>query len=346
MYPRILFVLRDGTAPSNDYRATVTSGVATSTRMIVEGLVVSGYDAKVVGVSTESEIAHVVGRHQPTHVIVETLWVNPTYFDPLMEQFPDVHWIVREHSESCFRVLEPYAFEWIIEYLQRGIEVMSNSMRSAMDVVTLAEASQSDSSLATWGPNIYPIPDDTRMECRRHDDGTVHIGCFGAVRLMKNHITQAVAAIAFADKVGCSLRFHINGYDIPGYIDPILNNLRLMFKKLPNHELVEHGWMTHDDFLVLLRSMDIVSQVSFTETFNIVAADAMYEGVPLVTSKEVSWLGSYAHRDANSSDDIAIGYTRIWEESESHANSRLHRQRRDMERYTAEALTEWIRRFA
>lgn len=343
MRPTILFILQDGNAPTNDYRTTTTSGVATSTHLIAEALRTEGICVEIAGVSKPEEIAHVARRYSPEQIIVETLWVNPEHFRGLVEEFPDIRWAVREHSESCFRVLEPHAFGWIIEYMKLGVEVISNSARSAEDVSAMALAAGVDPRLGSYGPNIYPIPALKDMVTHRREGDTVHIGCFGAVRLMKNHITQALAAIMFGDEQDVTVHFHINSYDIPGYIDPVINNLREMFSKLTRHKLVEHGWMCRADFLELIREMHIVTQVSFTETFNIVAADAMYQGVPIIVSDEISWLGSYAHRDPNSASDIARGY-RVIHNEWCRRDRRLQLQRRDMEEFSTRALVIWANR--
>ena len=57
-----------------------------------------------------------------------------------------------------------------------------------------------------------------------------------------------------------------------------------------NARLVVHGWYRHRAFLDAVNAMDVGMQVSFTETFNIVAADFAWNGVPVITSKEMSWM--------------------------------------------------------
>lgn len=47
------------------------------------------------------------------------------------------------------------------------------------------------------------------------------------------------------------------------------------------------------------------AQASFSETFNIVAADAVSVNVPVVTSKKVAWTAQAFHADPTDSDDIA-----------------------------------------
>jgi len=48
--------------------------------------------------------------------------------------------------------------------------------------------------------------------------------------------------------------------------------------------------MTHESFTHLIRKMDFGLQVSFSETFNIVAADFVHLKVPIVGSSEIEWM--------------------------------------------------------
>jgi len=117
----------------------------------------------------------------------------------------------------------------------------------------------------------------------------IDIAVFGAVRPLKNHLTQAIAAIRFAEEKGKHMRFHINVTRIENNGDPVLKNLRQLFEN-SDHELVEHKWLDHDQFLDLISTMDMCLQVSFSETFNIVTADAVSMNVPVVVSPEITWI--------------------------------------------------------
>ncbi len=51
--------------------------------------------------------------------------------------------------------------------------------------------------------------------------------------------------------------------------------------------------------------MDLGTQVSFTETFNIVVADFVYNGIPCVVSEEIYWMpDSMKVRNPTSTDEI------------------------------------------
>jgi hypothetical protein len=123
---------------------------------------------------------------------------------------------------------------------------------------------------------------------------------------------QAIAAIEFAHKKKKKLRFHINGNRLEGKGEPILKNLRELFDHVHGCELVEHTWMTHDDFLELVRSMDIGMQVSFSETFNIVAADFINCDVPIVTCREIDWSNKTLWADPTDSESIVEALERAF----------------------------------
>lgn len=74
--------------------------------------------------------------------------------------------------------------------------------------------------------------------------GAIDIGCFGAVRPLKNQLMQAIAAISFARSRGLHLRFHMNGTRIEGG-GPVLKNITAMFARSPDAELVLHPWFDH-----------------------------------------------------------------------------------------------------
>ena len=118
---------------------------------------------------------------------------------------------------------------------------------------------------------------------------TIKIASFGAIRPLKNQLIQAIAAIEFANQENLKLEFHINGTRIENNGDPVLKNIRSLFKN-SEHELIEHLWMEHDKFIELLQSMDISMQVSFSETYNIVTADAVNSKIPVVVSPEIKWV--------------------------------------------------------
>ena len=140
----------------------------------------------------------------------------------------------------------------------------------------------------------------------------MNIGCFGAVRLLKNQLNQAIAAISWARKNDSRMKFHINvGREEGPQATNVLKALRALFGSTKHCELVEHSWYSHEDFLRVVKGMDLVSQVSFTETFNIVTADAVTCKVPVLVSDEVSWLPPKFHCSPTKVESIEAGIDRL-----------------------------------
>ncbi len=134
----------------------------------------------------------------------------------------------------------------------------------------------------------------------------LNVGCLGAIRPLKNQLLQAVAALSAARALGKRLRFHVNATRVEGQgrSPSILANLRSLFGHAVNAELVAHPWLPRPDFLSLCRQMDVGMQVSFSETFNIVAADFVTNDIPIVVSPEISWVDSRAQAGPNDATRI------------------------------------------
>lgn len=285
MSPRILFIIKKSAPYGSDkpYGQYTGHGLRNSAKFIVDMLLDSGIEAKLVEVVDNNCISAEVHRYRPTIVVIEALWVVPEKFDVLRKLYPDIKWIVRIHSDLPFLAQEGIAMRWIFGYLdQRNVYVAFNKPETAHSIRSIV--SQWHRHKVLLLPNFYPVSDRPH---RSKDSRLVKIGCFGAVRPMKNQLAQAVAAISYADQTDKLLEFHINGRCESGGSE-VLKNLRDLFANT-RHRLVEHGWMTHPEFLKVLHQMDVAMAVSLSETFCIVAADAVSEGVPLVCSSEIPW---------------------------------------------------------
>ena len=127
----------------------------------------------------------------------------------------------------------------------------------------------------------------------------IEIGCFGAVRPMKNQLNQALAAISWGNSLKKKIKFHINEDRVEQKGESILKNLEYAFVNTP-HELIKHPWMDHHNFIHIVKQMDLGMQVSFSETFNIVAADFVWNGIPIIGSNDIEWLSFLYKADPNS----------------------------------------------
>jgi hypothetical protein len=287
-------------------------------------------DCKLVHVVDNNSIDREVHGYKPTHVVIEAFWVVPEKFDVLKRLHPTVTWLVRNHSKPTFLANEGGMIGWAIDYMKRGVIVASNSPEATRSLKVLAAAADADPRLSVFLPNYYqsepPKRSGLRIQWQKllrwlgFDEGhapatELKVGCFGAVRPMKNHLTQAIASIDVAESLGLKLRFWINGNRIEGKGESFLRSLRELFARYPEHELVELDWMNHEDFVKVIKTMDVVMQVSNSETFNIVAADAVGQGVPVIGSAEIPWLDDEYCADAGRAADIAGRLEHVWQNS-------------------------------
>ena len=186
--------------------------------------------------------------------------------------------------------MEGVAMDWIKEYPivgfnnQKTQDYCKNITRSSVYLPNIDEKQE---------------PDIEENIQRKH----LNIGCFGSIRPLKNQLIQAVAALNYAEKHCKDLHFHVNFNRIEQKGDSVLRNLQDLFRGT-RHRLIQQPWMSHQDFIDLIRRMDLGLQVSFTESFNIVSADFVNTGVPIIVSPDISWQYKCLQVDPNDADEI------------------------------------------
>lgn len=299
--PRVLFICKQRPAT---YGASY--GLLNSCRFLVNALHELGVEAKLVEVLDNNFIDNAVHSYNPTHVFIEALWVVPEKFNVLIPLHPKIHWYVRLHSNTPFLANEGVAIDWLRKYdaLQKKFpqfKIAPNALKMLND---LKQGMGIDS---VYAPNIY-MPHEGEVGSAYNtpldkNPNVLDIGCFGAIRPLKDQLIQAMAAIAFANELGQTLHFHINHTRVETHGENVYRNLVSLFHGT-KHKLVTHGWILHDEFLRLIRHMDFGLQVSFSETFNIVAADFVHLKVPIVTSSEIEWMNTLYQASTTDLDNI------------------------------------------
>lgn len=257
-------------------------------------------ECKVITVLDSNAIDREVHLYRPTHVFIEALWVTPAKFLELLPLHPSVKWAIRIHSKTPFLSNEGIAFSWINEYIEIS-KKFDNFWVSGNDEEFTLDMNQAYGDYFKYLPNLYPV--DLKFHFHQHNDHNhVNVGCFGAIRPMKNQMEQAVAAVLFANELGKKLKFHMNGR-VEQRGDNVLRNIEA-FLIGAGHELVLHGWHTHEDFLELVKTMDLGMQVSFSESFNIVAADFVSQDIPIIGSEDIAWLNPMFMSSTTNASDI------------------------------------------
>ena len=281
---KILFLCR-----KNNTNYGRTYGLDNSAKFVsncLDGM--KGITSEIVVVNDSNDIDREVTKRNPKIVILEALWVTPEKMKELLSipRHAQRIWVIRIHSLWSFLSQEGMALTWLNGY--RFIDfphfyLAPNTEEMTQDISDILKLN------SVYLPNIYCPPKYPKQKIGKKNKNEIHIGCFGAVRPLKNVFTQAIAAVKFADDLQLNLHFHINGYRIEQWGEQNFKNIQALFDGQEQHYLIKHTWLSHKDFNTLVRQMDMGMQISFSETFNIVAADFVFNKVRIVVSEDISW---------------------------------------------------------
>lgn len=255
------------------------------------------------------DIGHHISIHSPDVVVLEAIWAEPAKIEALKQEYPGIRWIVRIHSDTTTLCSEWHTFDYLREYTKiDGVELAAINEKQQRNFSNMGYKS-------ILLPNIYDVETKERPSwlsgwARRKKiqrKGVLNVGCFGSTTLMKNTLNQAIAAVVLADYMGVRLRFHINTKgDLASQEEKsVIESIKRVLCA-NNAVLHQYCWARKNEFFQKLRQCDVVSQVSMSETFNLITADATVCGVPVIGSKEVYWLPWFLKvRDPNDTSDIA-----------------------------------------
>ena len=349
MPKKILFILKrkEDYDPYKHSPKGLSTGLFNSASFVDDMLNDSGIESVLEIAIDNNCIDRLVTKHKPTHVIIEALWVVPGKFNILTKLHPNVKWIIRIHSEMPFMAMEGMALDWMGDYITYPqISISCNAPRMLEEVRLFLKnksglSKKEIEEKVFYLPNFYPQNYEKKvLDKNKH---WIDIACFGAVRPLKNHLLQAIAALKFANNMGKQLRFHINGDRIEGNASPVLANLKSMFQHLADsdHKLIMYNWTPREEFLKICAKMDIGMQCNFSETFNIVSADLISQGIPIVGSSEIPWSATLFNADPNSTESMA----RVLERTYNFDKINVMWNQYNLTKYTNKTREIWIKYF-
>ena len=222
-----------------------------------------------------------------SHVVVSAPWIPTAELEQLAAEHPETKFAVNCHSNLGFLQADPGAMRLVREglNLQRctwNFQVAANSERLANWVA------DTYGGHCTYLPNLYHLDQTAGQQRTLFSGGTLRIGAFGATRPLKNFMTAAGAALEIASRMRVDLEFWMSSGRNEG-AGPLVNAIQQMTLGLPHVRVVENGWQTWPQFRQTVRHMHLLLQPSYTETFNVVTADGVAEGVPSVVSHAIEW---------------------------------------------------------
>lgn len=303
------------------------NSLAVSAKMIVDMLQHQGHPAGLAEAKNENFVQGLVDEFKATTVVIEAIWITPAKMHDLQEKNKGVRWVVRINSEVPFLAAEGNSIDWIHHYLRLGVTVAFNSESALRDFQVFAKV---EPGKMVWLPNYYP---PQKVLPPGGHSTHIKIGCFGAIRQLKNQLLQAFAAVKYGALQGRPISFYMNQGKVEPGNEGIIPAVRSVLA-LTGNELILNPWLGHEDFIKLIRSMDIGMQVSFTESFSMVSADFVSVGVPLIGSKAVRWLPPISQVDAGATDSIVDGLIRT-------GTNMIAQNHQSLARYTATSISVW-----
>lgn len=346
---RSLFILKRredySEDPSYSSSYQIATGMWNSAQFVVTTLTEAGQVAEVAMVPDANSIDAVVTSFNPDFVFIEGLWVTPAKFAELLAipRHRARRWVVRIHSEIPFLATEGIAMGWTAAYLDLGVSVAPNAPRAHQQLswyaVNNGFSEEVAEALVPYLPNPYPdivTSAEPPINLDTSSKPALNIACFGAFRPLKNHLQQFFIAARFAEEQGKTLRFHVNSRTDAGGAGPA-RNVQAAAAEV-GAELVDHGWEDRETFLQSLRDVDLLLQVSMSETFNIVAADATLVGTPILVSAELPW-ASRPFADPQNVDLSLKALRLVW----SNKALFVQNNQRGLRRYHQESARVWSR---
>jgi hypothetical protein len=222
---------------------------------------------------------------RPSHVVISAPWIPSAEVAAMAYEFPNIMFAVTSHSSVGFLSADPSAIKIMreiadLQMMCHNVFVAGNSQKF------VSWATDTWGVHATWLPNLYCTSENFNHH-RKWNGGLLRLGIFGANRPLKNAISGAAAAAELATKLGTPIELYLSSGRNEGgsfkAIDEITSGI-------PNLKIIHTGWLSWPAFRRLLRTIDLVFQVSYTESFNVVTADAISEGVPVVVSEAIDWV--------------------------------------------------------
>lgn len=245
-----------------------------------------------------NDIDRFVTKHKPKVVILEALWCNAEKFQELIKLHPNVKWVIRIHSHFSFLANEGYAMK-LIHQIQKVSELNSDKILFAGNDKSFCEGMSllfPNNPECIHLPNYYWIDPNKKIKFKDFDiekSTTIRIGCFGALRIMKNHLMQLVGATIAGKKLNKKIEFYINENFTQDTNNSVLNNIvHFCSERSPDEiSLIHCPWETNALFLEnAISKVDLNCQVSFSETFNFVSADSVVCGIPCLVGRNIPWI--------------------------------------------------------
>lgn len=320
-------------------------GLGVTATNCVKVLRKAGYFAEAWATQTAFELEQHLAKDEqhilkhggvpPSHVIISApSWVQPEDFARMAIRWPEIIFVQLNHSGCAFLSIDKFGIKNIrevshLEMSLPNVMVAGNNMRFVTWVNRTIGKCLHLPNLYDTSSFVHPYP------TKRDYGHTIRIGSFGASRPWKNQLTAAEGMLELAKTLGVNLELYVNSKRPDGG-ERMIESRAELFDGFPGAKLIEVPWLLWPKFRKVVSHMHLLVQPSFDETFNVVTADGIAEGVASVTSESIEWTPkSWWAETANPSD---LARTGMYLLNDPYA---VEDGRRSLTKYAQDGLNNW-----
>lgn len=221
-------------------------------------------------------------------VMISAPWIPTLEMQMLSNDFPRTRFTVNCHSNVGFLQADRNGMRLVRELME--LEMATANVHLAGNSRRFCDWVRSGfGAPCAYLPNLYYLDGEAPVAQQPFSSGTLRIGIFGATRPLKNLMSAAGAALEIARNLRAPLELWLSAGRAEGGGDGILAAVREMLNGLPGVTIKMNGWQTWPSFRKTVGYMHLLLQPSYTESFNMVTADGVAEGVASVVSNAIDW---------------------------------------------------------
>ena len=263
-----------------------------------------GVAAEVWPIVSAQELHTRLKTEAATHVVISAPWIPSTDLQQLTQNHPELKFAMNCHSNVGFLQADANG----VRLLREAMEIetgtfnfhLSGNSRRFCRWITGAFGAP-----CTYLPNLYFIDGVPRSHRPLFGGGVLRIGAFGATRPLKNFMSAAGAALEISRQLKTDLELWVSAGRTEGGGETVLRAARAMLVGVPGVKLIENGWQSWPKFRQTVAHMHLLLQPSYTESFNMVTADGIAEGVASVVSEAIDWAPEHWKADVDDVFDIS-----------------------------------------
>ncbi len=280
-------------------------GLGVSAINTAKVLRLQGIQAEVWPIVSPADLAKRLSTENVGHVVISAPWIPTADLQNLSNTYPDVVFAMNCHSNVGFLQADANG----VKLLREAMELETGTFNFHVSGNSAKFCRWTRASFGvpcTYLPNLYYLDPNAKKANRPlWRSGLLRIGAFGATRPLKNFMSAAGAALEISRDLKADLELWVSAGRTEGGGDTIIRAARALLNGVPHAKLIENGWQSWPQFRQTVANMHLLLQPSYTESFNMVTADGIAEGVTSVVTSAIDWAPAYWMADGDDVWEIA-----------------------------------------